>query len=346
MKPDTPRRVRLSDIAKRAECSVAAVSHALTGSGGSSIRLSSARTDLIRRLAAEMGYRPNLAAQQLAGKKSGILGFVTDQLLTATHSRMSGWLQSHATEQGLHVLIVQTGNKIDKLREAVQEFSSRGIDGIIYNAYMNDPHWAEASEVLASCPHVVSVFGRPPIRHGQFVDVDVAEGMRRSVVYLAEQGRSKMVFIRASDHETCWSKERVRGFNEANRQLGRKAEDYCILQPPSILDWDIEGIDDKVSELIDELISTHKADAVITDDTVAGMLASGVLRDGRIRVPDDLAIVGHRNDVTVHFTYPRLTTVDIMVSDVMQCAVDLLVPNSGSAKSQIIVPDLIVRDST
>ncbi|MFP6899018.1 MAG: substrate-binding domain-containing protein, partial [Roseibacillus sp.] len=97
---------------------------------------------------------------------------------------------------------------------------------------------------------------------------------------------------------------------------------------------------------IHDLIDTHHADAVITDDKTAGLLASGLLRSGRFRVLEDLAIVGHRNDVTVHYTYPRLTTVDIMVSAVMERAVSLLANTDSPAKSQVIVPDLIVRDST
>ena len=171
-----PRPVRLADIAKRAKCSVAAVSHALTGSGAGRIRVRPQRIKEIQKLADQMGYLPNHAARQLAGKGSGIIGVLTEQLLTTTHSRMLAWLQHHAFEHGLHVMLAQTNNEKGKLKRAVDEFTSRGIDGMIYNAYLSDAHWAEAGEILDPVSPLVSVFGRPPIKGGLFVDVDIAEG--------------------------------------------------------------------------------------------------------------------------------------------------------------------------
>lgn len=342
----TNSTVRLSDIAKRAKCSVATVSHALTGSGTGKIRVNPLRIKEIQKLAEEMGYRPNYAARQLAGKKSGIIGFITDVLQTATHTRMSAWLQSHATTKGLKVLIAQTNNDDGKMLEAVNEFTSRGLDGIIYSAYLNDQHWPAACRILKPCPNVVSVFGRPPIPNSHFIDVDVAEGIRQAVTHLAERGRSRIVLIRTFLEETDWSRERERGFINTHRQLGRSEESFRILHPEHRIDWNEPDINSKIEQLVNDLIDKHKADAVITDDTVAGLLASGFLRNGRARVPEDVAIVGHRNDITVHYTYPPLTTVDMMVSEVMERAVDLLENRDGVNQSQVVVPNLIIREST
>lgn len=351
--PEARKRVRMVDVAKRAKCSQAAVSHALSGTGIGQIRLSPERIVEIRRIAADMGYQPNHAARQLAGKRSRIIGVVIDILLTATHARILAWIQHLAHQLGLHVLVTQTDNDPSRVQQAIDEYTGRGLEGLIYVAYLNDAHWSDAADVLARCPNLVSVLGRPTIEGGRYIDVDVADGARQSVVHLVDRGRRNIVLL-LDDLETSWNRSRRDGFLRAHRDLGRDVnEDYvCVVDDR--IDWNEPDpdarVDRMIADLIADLIDGRGADAIITDDTMAGLLTQGLARRG-IRVPQDVALVGHGNEVLVHFTYPRLTTIDIRIRQVMERAVNILgasVEESGQTQvsSEVIQPELLVREST
>ena len=74
-----PRKtVRLIDVAEKAGVSRSAVGHVLLGTGAGAIRVGDATAEQIRLIAAELGYHPNRAAQQLRGASTQTLGVLMD----------------------------------------------------------------------------------------------------------------------------------------------------------------------------------------------------------------------------------------------------------------------------
>lgn len=347
IKPKRP--VTMIDVAKVAGCSQPAVSHALTGSGSGRIRIRPERVAEIRRIAAEMGYKPNLTARQLAGKRSHVIGVVTNALQTVPHGRMFAWVQHFAYEFGFHVMVAQTENKTDRLQQAVDDFNGRGVEGIIHIAYMNDAYWDQASELLEACSNVVSVFGNPPVKNGYQIDVDVAEGARMSVRHLAERGRKNAVLL-LDDMESSWSRLRRQGFEEAHHELGLDFREEQIVVPDKPVDWPYDHTNDLLDQFITDHVGEHRGDAIIADDGTIGLL-TGALAARGIRVPQDVALIGHGNEVMVHFTYPTITTIDIMTRQVMELAVRTLSSlisdeDKPQQRSTLLQPNLIVRKST
>ena len=341
--------VTMNDIAKKAGCSQPAVSHALTGSGAGRIRMRPDRVAEIRRIAAEMGYKPNLTARQLAGKRSHMIGLVTNTLQTIPHGRMFAWIQHYAQEFGFHVMVAQTNDETDRIQQAVDEFNGRGVEGVIHIAYMNDTHWDKASDMLTACPNIVSVFGQPPVQGGYHIDVDVGEGAKLSLRHLVERDRRNSVLL-LDDMEASWNRFRREGFEQAHRELGLDFRDEQVLILDTPLDWPTKDLDDHIDQLIADLLNNRQVDAILSDDGTIGILAAAFAARG-IRVPHDVALLGHGNEVMVHFTYPRITTIDIMTRQVMEHAVrtlsSLISGEDGSQPQSVLLqPKLVVRDST
>ena len=74
--------VTLKTIAEKANVSVMAVSVALNSASSNgavrTARISAEKRDRIRRIAAELGYRPNIMAQRLSGGSSRLIGVIID----------------------------------------------------------------------------------------------------------------------------------------------------------------------------------------------------------------------------------------------------------------------------
>ena len=121
--------------------------------------------------------------------------------------------------------------------------------------------------------------------------IDRETGMMQAMRHLQETGR-KRIGLWLSRNSNCYSyRQRIAGYRKSN--LGE--EFLCHGLP---LRCCIDEIRDK------------KLDAVIaSNDSEAAQLARELMRRG-IRIPEDVALIGHDNDDFSEFYYPSLSTID------------------------------------
>ena len=112
----TSKRVTLADVARKAGLSPAAASMILNGRPDT--RLSADAHERVHAAAAELGYRPNVAARGLRTDRTLTIGFISD--VVATTRFASGLIKGalEAAEQAGHVvLVLETGG--EPARESV-----------------------------------------------------------------------------------------------------------------------------------------------------------------------------------------------------------------------------------
>ncbi|MGW6513740.1 LacI family DNA-binding transcriptional regulator, partial [Streptomyces niveus] len=103
-----PKRVTLADVARRAGLSTSAASMILNGRPDT--RLSADAHARVNKAAAELGYRPNVAARGLRTDKTLTVGFISD--VVATTRFASGLIRGAldaAQRAGHVVLVLETG---------------------------------------------------------------------------------------------------------------------------------------------------------------------------------------------------------------------------------------------
>jgi DNA-binding LacI/PurR family transcriptional regulator len=345
MSRNPPGRVKMSDIAQQAKVSRMAVSHVLMGTGKGYIRVSEKTAERIRKIACELGYTPNRAAQQLAGKRSGVLGILANDWMHPTELRVLSWMQQLADQRGFRVLASQTNKSVEPIKRYLADFASRGIDGLIFVAYGNDFLWPLLQGVFHAVPQVVSVLGRPDFGPGYYVDLDYAEGVRQAVGELHRKGRRHVVQV-LEDSELLMYRFRVEAFEQTHHELqrGYNPNQSCI----ATKGW---GPDDPgYAPLIDELVRVQKADAILADSDYGALGLIRALHRKGLRVPDDVAVVGWGNEHVASFCDPSLTTVDFPLQEVIGKALDMLAtlienPEQKELQSVVIAPQLIVRES-
>lgn len=125
------KRVTLVDVARRAGLSTTAASMILNGRPDT--RLSKDAHERVHAAAAELGYRPNVAARGLRTDKTLTIGFVSD--VVATTRFAGGLIQGalDAAQQAGHVVLVtETGGDTRRETEAIAALLDRQVDGIIF----------------------------------------------------------------------------------------------------------------------------------------------------------------------------------------------------------------------
>ena len=124
--PSSRRPVRMVDIAERAGVSRMAVSAVLMGTGNGRIGVSVKTAERIRQIADELGYRPNAAARQLAGKRSGVIAVVAHEWRDFIAQRVLAWLHECAERQGFRILTTKAPDR-GRVRPSVGEVTEKAV---------------------------------------------------------------------------------------------------------------------------------------------------------------------------------------------------------------------------
>ncbi|MBN2023851.1 MAG: LacI family DNA-binding transcriptional regulator [Pirellulales bacterium] len=344
----TRRAVRQIDIARRLGVSQAAVSLVLGGKP--SERIGREMRERIEQAAKEMGYQPNLAARQLKGVRSGLLGVLIGiDAPPVLFDRVSA-LESAALARGYRVLVGQIGHDPSLIEQYVNDFVGRGLDGVVCMTHEDPKHPATVPELLARIPNVVYL-RRPAVEHGCYVHIDAADCIHQAVDHLETRGRRRIGMILLNEYDQANTHRRW-GYVESMKRHGWDVDKGLIwVGDESLQPRPHEVSNAKADEVVEELVGRSAADAIIAiNDDWAAQLIKAVKRRG-LRVPEDVAVVGQGNFKIASFFDPEITTLDPRNDAFADAAIHLLIhmidhDEPPPEPSITIKPRLIVRQST
>ena len=346
-------KVRLIDIAAAAGVSKVTASKVLNPSSGNHTKVSAATRERILNVASQLGYRVNIAASQLAGGRSRLLGVLIDAHTSPTEFQRVAYAEEAAGVQGYRIMVGQCKADLDNIRAYIDDFSGRGIDGVIIHSNSFPDMNREIVTYAKRIPHVI-FYDRPLCDDGNcsYVNIDLAAGTHALVDHLAGQGRRKIVYF-APYERFLHGKypsflARERGFVEGMRAHGFAfdpdfARRYVFERRPAV---------PELIELAKSFIRREKPDAVLSrNDDIAAIVLRAMLEMG-MKCPDDIAVAGYDNVSFCQYLYPSLTTVDNRLPELSRLVVDSLISRiEGTAEESGPIrlcwkPELIVREST
>lgn len=127
--PAATKSVGIEDVARAASVSITTVSHALNGRG----QVAASTRDRVRRVADELGYRPNRLASALRGQRSQILGFVSDDIATTPFAtRVVLGAQDAAVEHGQLLVVVNSNSDREIESKQISALLTAQIDAVVY----------------------------------------------------------------------------------------------------------------------------------------------------------------------------------------------------------------------
>jgi len=342
----SPRKVRLIDIARRAGISRAAVGHVLNQSGQDRIRVSDETRAKVLRIAEELDYRPNIAAQQLRGKSNKTLGVILDTVNTAVFSDRLSAIEAEARSRGYRLMIGQVHHDPREVQAYLEDFSARAIHGVLCLFDVMQEVRAHLQETFKH--HLRAVIHAAPIVSSQSsVRVDTCSAMQLLVDHLVERKRKRIALQLWSMSDSLMLL-RLQGWKQALAQHRRSASQQRVWVNP-------QPVQRPTPEMIDrclkQLVLQQKADAIIaSNDEWAVLLIQGLRRLG-LQVPQDVAVTGYDNLYLGEVMEPKLTTIDQCHAEYARAAVDLMLASLDrnfpkSTRTRVVLPRLIVREST
>lgn len=338
-------RVTIMDIASAAGVSFKTVSRVLNGNP----RVAAELRERVLKAAADLNYRPNLAARSLAGARHyAIAMLITSQAMA--NARSEGWylppflmdLQARALiacqEHGyrFHVEIIDEaspslGMQLNGLR--------MHVDGVVLA-----PPLADNTAVLAA----LEQSGLPFVRISPGVELDRAPavmadeygGALAMTEHLLSLGHRRIGFIHGPPQHLAAAR-RYAAFRDALQRCPGTEE------MSETGDFTFAGGSAAAEKL---LALDHPPSAVFAsnDDMAAGVLAAAV-RCG-MRVPEELSVAGFDDSPFARLVVPPLTTVRQPLAGIVEAAINVLIAGTmaiGDSVKQLQLPcKVVARGST
>jgi DNA-binding LacI/PurR family transcriptional regulator len=326
--------VRLIDIARRAGVSSSTVSAVLSGRD-IGIRFSPERAALIRRVAREMNYVPNISARILNHQASFTLGVMIDSDDIPVRFRQLAAIEQAATRRGYRLLVTETHNDPVSQHKNYLTLRQYGVDGIIC-------HTNTYSEKTMR-PDKTIFYGAAPVAGFSTAYYDVRTAYKDAAALFARAQRRVALVISDST-----SFDSVRARREAFLEFFPGAEKQLCLLPAGI------GTDSDIREVMADLLQQRLLPAGVTavilqNDAWCLALASEAARLG-IKVPADLALIGQDNSFFCTCYRPSLSSIDSSLAALGEAVLELVLERiaepEAPCRNIAVATDLVLREST
>ena len=251
---------------------------------------------------AELGYRPNLTAQSLRTRKSGIIGFVTDEIATTPYAvKIIEGAQDAAWNQGKILILSNTKNDPKLESASLDMMMDRRVEGIIYATMYHRP--VNPPEILWKIPTVLlDCF--VPGRSLPSVVPDEIDGGCRATSILLEKGHKRVGFLNNIDQIPATA-GRLEGYVAALFSHGIPFNPALVVTDSSDSDGGY-----RCAQTLMRLSDPPTALFCFNDRMAMG--AYDALRKLGLSIPNDVAVMGFDNQemISAHL-YPPLSTMEL-----------------------------------
>ncbi len=340
--------IRLVDVAQAVGVSSVAAGSVLLGSGKGSVRVGKATSEKIRRVAREMGYRPNTAARQLKGEKSKTIGVLIDSHAPVVTSERVAGIERACMQRGYRLIFGQAHNDLEVFKRYIDDFVSRGVEGLICASH--DYEQADViPNLLADIPCVLFLCRPKDLEACTYIEVDLADGIAQAVKHLVKKKKNRigMISINPASRTTH---QRIEGFNAAieAKQIPRLNGQIEVLKSKDMREISTH----EISEIVLKMVKIQNINSIIcSNDIIAGHVIRAC-KQAEINVPKDLAVIGCDNSDFSVIIDPSLTTIDQNVKKFSQEAANMIFESIENgfepvkeSRGILIKPRLVVRGS-
>ncbi|MHB1347551.1 MAG: LacI family DNA-binding transcriptional regulator [Candidatus Humimicrobiaceae bacterium] len=329
--------VNISDIAKRAQVSVATVSHVINKTRHVSDKL----IKRVDKAMSELDYQPNLLAGSLRRKKSSTIGLIIPDSSNMLFSGVEKNIEDILFSQNYNVIVCNSAYDIGRELEHLNTLRSKMVDGIIIvPATMDRSHLERFKNT--GVPLIILDRTIPDI-NVDTVLIDNYKGGYDAAKYLMSIGHTDIGYIdRISDHSH--SLERKKGFLNAFAESGLFFDANNIVRGGFTFNAGVEAVKILLKE-------NSKITAIFTFNDINAFGAIRGMADLGLKVPADISVIGFDDTPLSEIYIPRLTTVRYPIVEMANVVSKLLLkriaePIFKKATKKIIPPELIIREST
>lgn len=327
------KNATLKDIARMTGYSTQTVSRVINNDNN----VKAETKELILKIVNKVGYKPNLYAKSLVGKKNKNILILLKRKIGA---RATIWTNTLVNEIILNnknkdvAIFVEYYYYDEDLEKSLINTSSMFINGaILFYEEEND----KRIELLKKGNIPFVILGKSYSEENIYVANEDCNSSMKAVEFLFSRGLENILFV--SGNPTPMNEQRVNGVVEAYRKNNKDLSLLKIVRRINTAE-DIKELFEKTKNNLPECF-------FVSGDEKAIILIK-ILTQYGLKIPEDISIMGFDNLALSEYVSPALTTISL---DYRELAKKLLAKilnmiDNKEEKSEEVKSTLIVREST
>ena len=318
------KKVTMKDIAEKAGVTKATVSMVLNKKN---VKISEETKRKIFKIAKEMNYIPNAIARSLTTNKTQTIGIILPDITNPFFSEMARAIEDTAHKLNYNVIVCNTDSNGKKEEKYIRLLIGKLVEGIIFITGEGD---VDNLEILKRNNVSFVLVDRYIDGNNDYPGVYCLNklGVKQGVDYLISKGKKNIAFV-AGGKKLSVSRQRIDGYIEA---MKINSIDYSGLIFEG--DFTLEGGMKATEEIVS---SNKKIDAIFYSNDAMALGGLKVLKRRKIKVPEDISVIGFDNIKICSFIEPELTTISQPIYKMGKKACELLIEViAGNVKNEQI----------
>lgn len=314
--------VTMADVARVAGVSISTVSHVLNETR----KVKSETRDQVLEAIRYTGYTQNTIARALATASTTSIGLAISVFSNPYFGELVQGIEAEASDAGYTLLLADTHDEVEQELRIVRTLLARRVDGLILAPSADAVD--ETLALLGAQNFPVVLIDRLASADFDQVGTENEDATAQLVAHLVEHGHRRIGML-AGLAGLSTTTERVAGFRRG------LAEHSLELDPALLVDG---GSKPELAEVATRrlLAAPDPPTALVVGNNSMTIGAMRALREARLRVPEDVALVAFDDFEWADLFSPRLTTIAQPCFEIGAQAVRLLL-------SRLADPDLPPR---
>ncbi|PQJ80076.1 LacI family DNA-binding transcriptional regulator [Polaribacter porphyrae] len=333
-------KTTIKDIANVLNISGAAVSKALHNDS----RISEKTKKAVRQVAKNLNYQPNHLASALRSGKSKLVGVIVPRTNSNFFAATIHNIEEVLNEEGYNIIITQSNESYKKECANIDTLLFTQVDGIIAsmaNETVDLNHFEKIK--AAGIPLITFDRGENDL-NVDYIGIDDYDSSHVIVNHLVEQGCKRIAHISGFKRTRIYN-NRIRGYIDALQKHNLPLENELLLES----DLSTEDGRKKMQQLLN---LKNRPDAVYVAGDYAALGALQILNEKKIKVPQEIALVGFGDEPFANMVTPKITSVNQHSYKIGRIAAETFLGYSKKTKIEqslnkiILDAKLIVRESS
>ncbi|MDB6375114.1 LacI family DNA-binding transcriptional regulator [Photorhabdus bodei] len=325
----------MKDVAHKAGVSVATVSRVINNTA----YVEPGTRERVEKAMREFNYHRNSAALALAKRCGNMLGLLTGNLADPFFSLLARGVETIARQKEVKLMVCSGGHQAGLEKSSLDFLINQGCEAIV--AHVSRMSDIDVLRYAAHTPGLVIINRYFPAIANRCIWLDNVSASQAATNYLLQNGHRKIVCVTA-DLPIDDRRLRLEGYQAAMANAGITVPGNWVISVP----FSEKGGELAAEKLLESGIDCTAA-VTFNDVMAAGMMRS--LHQRKIKLPEQLSIVGFDDIVPARYLYPPLTTVHNPIEKMAQRAANLALQLSAkkeiTPQMNMFSAELVIRDS-
>ncbi|HWD40328.1 MAG TPA: LacI family DNA-binding transcriptional regulator [Fimbriimonas sp.] len=326
----------LKDVAGIAAVSTSTASRILHGG---TIRVAPETRERVIRAAESLNYRANSVARSLRTRITRTVGILIPDIQNLVYAQLIAGAEEAAQSNGYALLLMNSSSQ-ERRRAFFDLLAEDRLDGLIIADATLEDHWIEH---LQGSGKAFLLVNRHPLNSAPYLTLDEQAGAALGVRHLISLGHRNIAYFSGPPGHEGADERKVGALLEAQALGAPIPADHmfaCGLAG--------EGADAAVEQM---LSLRERPTAIATGSIVIAFAAAKSIQNRRLRIPEDISIIGFHDTPVAAYVTPGITTVEMPLLELGRRAmVHILSRVSGiDCPSETIrtpAPRIVLRQST